>query len=235
MSEYVYETRKLLLKLSGIPVVLEEGSGYTTRRILRRNLKLYELVTESVAASVKKLGEVTSVTPQHINELFMQDIDFLSVEAYRLNYGDDFVFKHQCFFCSFQDSYSLPLGEMEFKLPVCGGLPDPTVSITLPKTKKQIVMGLLTGENEALLMAGSSGQVDIIQGDFLSVRSIDGAPGFDFSDIAALPLSDLLYMRRARADLECGYDPNVDITCTKCGEKNTINVFAHRDFLFPLS
>ena len=120
------------------------------------------------------------------------------------------------------------------KLPQDLDTTDPTISLTLPRSKKAAIVGMLNGHKEAILIEQilTTG-ADLNQGDFLSLRELDGSKDFSYEDVVKLPLADHKAIRSARKKLVCGYDTIITVTCDTCGSKNSINVVMHKDFLLP--
>jgi hypothetical protein len=234
MADYVYETREVVLPIGGQNVKIKEGDGYATRILLKRNKKMFEIISDYLASFVVSIGSLKKVTPAHILDLFVPDQDFLSVECYKLNYGDTFIFNEMCLACGTESEHSFPLADMKFVKPKVEDSRDPSVIVILPKTKKKIKLGLLTGHKEALVMSQIETGIDINQSEFQSIREFDGSTDFSYEDVLHLPLADHRALGKARKDLFCGFDANVKITCPSCSTPSVINVLVHRDFLFPI-
>jgi hypothetical protein len=93
---------------------------------------------------------------------------------------------------------------------------------------------MLTAEKELeLLQQAATTGTDLNQGDFKSLRALDGDITFSFEDVIRLKLADHKAIRKARNKLIAGYDPTAIITCPDCEEQTALNVLLHKDFLFP--
>ena len=232
MAGYVYEQREVVLPIGGQKVTIKEGDGYATRVLLKRNKKMFEVMSDYLALFTVSIGSLKKVTFAHILDLFVPDQDFLSVECYKLNYGDIFNFNEMCLSCGKESEHTFPLDNMKFTKPKIESN-DPTVTVTLPRTKKQVKLGLLTGHKEAVIMSQIETGIDVNQSEFQSIREIDGSSVFTYEDVLHLPLADHKALGKARKELFCGYDANVKIECPLCSAPSIINVLVHRDFLFP--
>jgi len=230
------DTRKLTFHVCKEPVTIKEGDGNVDKILLRKNRKFYEATSEYLAALTQSIGKKTSITKSDIMDLVSGDQTFLSIECYKLNYGDIFEFEYSCPDCNeppgnqFFDLTKLPV----IKLPQDLDTTDPTISLTLPRSKKTATVGMLNGHKEAILIEQilTTG-ADLNQGDFLSLRELDGSKDFSYEDVVKLPLADHKAIRGARKKLVCGYDTIITVTCDTCGSKNSRNVVMHKDFLLP--
>ena len=235
MIDYVYERREIVLPISKKTVVLQEGSGYSERVLLRRGKMLFEAFIDALVPNVVSIGSTTTITAAHILDLFVQDIEALQIEDYKLKHGNEFEFSDVCLNCGETGEHLFDLNDLAFlKLSPDIDSEDPVVTVTLPKTKVSVTLGLLKGSQQLVLLnqASSSG-VDPNQSMFQSIRLLDGSADFSYEDIIALPAKDHKALREARAKLACGYDLNVRVLCPSCGFRYTVNVVSHRDFLLP--
>lgn len=229
------ETRDIALPISGKKIVIREGDGYSTRALLKKNKRIYDSVFDYLASMVVTIDDRPNISRSDVLKLLTPDQEFLSIEAYRLNYGDDFEFEFSCPSCDAESDQIVNLTKLTFielSKELTG--PDPIINITLPKSKKTAVVGMLTGEKELdLLMLAATTGPDINQASFKALRALDGEIDFSFEDVIVLPLADHKAIRKARKKLICGYDTNISVTCPKCEESFVMNILVHRDFLLP--
>jgi hypothetical protein len=229
------ETKEVILPVSKKTVVLKEGDGYTERNLIKNNKKLYQTVPHYIVASIESIdgGEKPSV--KDVQNLLVPDIEALLIEIFKLNNGSEFLFEYVCQSCGKEVEVGIDLDTLEFRK-LKDGLEestDPTIALRLPRTGKTVEVGCLTGKKETILMdLQASGVLDLSQGDYQCLRSIDGSKDFSYEDVVKLPLGDHRAIRRARRNLVCGYDVDVSVTCPECDAKEVINILMQRDFLF---
>jgi hypothetical protein len=228
------ETREITLPISGKVIVIKEGNGYAFRALIKRNKRIFESIYDYLASMVVSIdGRPAGKTD--ILKLLLPDQEYLSIEIYKLCYGDIFDFEFACPSCGKVSQQEFPLDKLEF-VPLADGLtgPDPIITVSLPRRKVQVIVGMLTGEKElTLLQQAATTGADLNQGDFMALRAFDGSIDFSFEDVIKLKLADHKEIRKARNKLICGYDTTAIITCPKCEEQSAINILLHRDFLFP--
>lgn len=231
------DERTFVLPISQQEVTIREADGYTERLLLRRNRKIYEVVPEYLASMIVRMGSKEEVTKKDVLALLTPDQEFLAIECFKLNYGDKFEFDYECPSVGCNQGVverAFNLNDLEFtKLdPELAGT-DPTVTVTLPRSGKVAVIGMLDGKKELMLLEqASNGTLDLVQSAYQAIRSLDGQE-CSYEDIVNLPLADQKAIRKARRKLVCGYDTNIVVTCDECGEKVTINVLMHKDFFLP--
>ena len=233
---FEYEQRELTLPISGYPVTIQEGSGFATRLLLKRGKRGSETIFDYLASLTVSLNGQTKVSAKFLKDLLVPDHEYLAVECHRLCYGDDFEFDVTCPYCSEVTHNTFNWGDVDFIpiSPESSGPPDPTITVTLPRSGSIVEVGILNGHKEAILLnQESTSGVDLNQGDYLSLRSMDSSDGFSFEEVTKLPLADHYAIRKARKKLICGYDTRVVILCTSCGERTRLNLLMHRDFLAP--
>jgi len=229
------ETRNLVFKICKKPFVITEGDGYVDRLLLRKNKKFNDVVSDYLAALTVEIDGKTPVSRDDILNLVSPDQVFLSIQCYMLNYGDVFEFEYNCQECNNSSVQSFDLNSLEFvELPLELQVPDPTIEVLLPRSKKKAVLGMLNGHKESILIQQilTTG-IDLNQGDFLSLRSLDGSTDFSYEDVVKLPLADHKALRKARKQLACGYDTNINVTCDNCGALGSVNILMNKDFLLP--
>jgi hypothetical protein len=229
------ETKEITLPISRKVVVIKEGNGYSFRALIKRNKRIFESIYDYLASMVVSIDGRVNVGKDDVLKLLLPDVEFLSIEVYKLCYGDIFDFDFTCPSCGKTNGQEFPLDKLEF-VPLADGLsgPDPIISIKLPRAKVPAIVGMLTAEKELeLLQQAATTGTDLNQGDFKSLRALDGDITFSFEDVIRLKLADHKAIRKARNKLIAGYDPTAIITCPDCEEQTALNVLLHKDFLFP--
>jgi hypothetical protein len=235
LSQDEREIREITLPISGKKLVIREGDGYSFRALIKRNKRIFESIYDYLASMVVSIDGREGIRKDDILKLLLPDQEYLSIEIYRLCYGDIFDFDFSCPSCSKNSHQEFPLDKLDFT-PLGEGLsgPDPVITIMLPRKKISVIVGMLTGEKELeLLQQAATTGADLNQGDFKSLRAMDGEIDFSYEDVIKLKLADHKEIRKARNRLICGYDATAIVTCPECEEQTTINILLHRDFLFP--
>jgi hypothetical protein len=229
------ETKEIVLPISQKKVVIREGDGYSYRALIKRNKRIFESIYDYMASMVVSIDGKENINRENVLKLLLPDQEYLSIEIYRICYGDVFEFQFTCPACGKTNEQEFPLDKLEF-MPLKEGLtgPDPIINITLPRSKKTAIVGMLTGEKELeLLQQAITTGMDLNQGDYKALRSFDGGVDFSYEDILKLPLADHKAIRKARNKLICGYDPTAIVTCPNCEEQASVNILMHSDFLLP--
>ena len=228
------ETRTVTLPISGKVAVIQEGDGYDDLRILKKNKLPYQTVPDYIAAAVQSLDGDENVRRDQILALFVPDQEFLSIEIFRLKYGDTFTFEMTCK-CGEKCTQSFDLSKLTYTPPPdCAISSDPTLSEMLPRSQKMAVVGMFTGKKEQIVLdLMFAGTPDINQSDYLALRSLGGQTDFTYADVAALKPKDHQVIRKLRSKLICGYDTTLIATCPECGEKTSFNLLMHPNFLLP--
>lgn len=227
---------EVTLPLANFNVVLKEGDGYTDRVLLKKGKRIHELLPEYLLALTKTInGEKPKLSD--IMGLLVPDFEFLLIKAYILNYGDILEFNNVCAECGKVTTQSFDMSTLPM-LPLpkaCSGPPDPTLDLVLPRSKKRARVGFMTVQNDMIFNETylSSGQADLNQGDFLSLRMLEGVDPISYEEVIRLPLMDHKALRKKRRELQAGYDTLVTVQCEHCSAYDVVNVLGLRDFLFP--
>lgn len=229
-------TNEVTLPLSQFFVSIKEGTGYTDRVLLKKGKRIHQLLPEYILALTTSInGEKPKLAD--ITNLLVPDFEFLLIEAYKLNYGDMLEFNNVCGECGKVTLHSFNMNDLQL-LPLpkaCSGPPDPTLDLVLPRSKKRARVGFLTVQSDMIFNETylSSGQADLNQGDFLSLRMLEGEDPVSYEAVVKLPLMDHKALRKKRRELQAGYDPLVTVQCEHCNVYDVVNVLGLRDFLFP--
>jgi hypothetical protein len=229
-------TTRIVLPVSKLEAEIVEGDGYSDRLLLKRNKRIDQLIPDYLASMTKSLGAKKGVSRDDIQDLLLPDSEYLAVETYRVNYGELFDFRYRCSGCNKTIPGDFKLEDLPFMELAAEfqGNPDPTITITLPKSKRVAVVGMLNGHKEELItnQAAQTG-LDLNQADYQSLRSLDGNTEFSFEDVIRLKLADHKAIRKARNKLLTGYDTTIIACCGICETKTSINMLLHKDFLLP--
>jgi hypothetical protein len=229
-------TAEVILPVSSITCEIHEGDGYNDRVLLKKGKRLYQVLPEYLASLITSInGEKAKVAD--VMQFLVPDYEFLLVESYKLNYGNSLSFMNVCSACGQLNKHDVDLSELPL-IPlsedITGG-PDPVIDLVLPRTKKRARIGFLTVQNDMILneQGATSGSTDLNQGDFLSLRMLEGSDPVAYEDVVRLPLMDHKAIRTARRQLQAGYDPLVSLICESCQNYDVSNILGLRDFLFP--
>ena len=233
---YQLAEKELILPISQHVVVIREGDGFATKLLLKRGKRGSETIYDYLASFIVTLDGMEKISAKELKDLLVPDTEYLAIECHRFNYGERFEFDLTCPYCSELTHNAINWATVEY-IPLSSdssGPPDPIVTITLPRSGCVCDIGMLNGHKEAILLnQEASGGLDLNQGDYLSLRSIDGSKSFTYEQVVKLPLLDHYEIRKARKKLVCGYDTRVIVLCPSCGERTRVNLLMHRDFLAP--
>ena len=119
-----------------------------------------------------------------------------------------------------------------------------TFTITLPKTKAQVEVRLLTGHDEKRLMARAKNKqkhnlpeaplTDVMELYIVSVNGSD-APQVKGSLIANMPAIDARYLRNAYKSVVPNFELVQDFACVECDYEQEMEVPFTADFFWPKS
>ena len=229
-------TQEVTTPLGNVSVVLKEGNGYNDRILLKKNKRLHQVLPEYLNSLIASIdGEPIKLDA--VMNLLVPDYEFLLVEAYKVNYGTELEFMNVCSICGQLNKHSIDISELPM-LPLPEDIvsgPDPYVDVVLPRTKRRARVGFLTVKSDMILneQMAAGGAVDLNQGDFLSLRTLEGCDTVTYEAVIKLPLMDHKAIRKARRSLKAGYDPLVSLVCESCQNYDVTNILGLRDFLFP--
>lgn len=228
-------TASFTLPITLLDCEIREGDGHTERLLTKKNKKTFEVFPEFLASIVTRLGEQTNITKDDILDLPVPDSEYIAIESYKLNFGEFFEFDQMCPECGKDGFYKFDLNTLEYIVPPETDVPtDPQLSVKLPRSGYQAVVGVLDGHREQLLLSQiATGSIDMNQADFQCLRSLNGSTEFSYEEVAALKRADHAAIRRARKRLVCGYDTTIEVQCQYCEESIVVNVLTHRNFLLP--
>lgn len=225
--------KSVVTPLAGSQVILREGDGYADRMLSKNANKLSHAIPDYLAFMIVSVDNDSEITRDKVLELLVPDYEYLLIEAYKLNYGDDLEFRRVCRYCGAYDEHSVPIGNLPVVEPPAGhtGGKDPVYTIMLPRTKKKASLGFMKVKNE-LIIADQGDVPDPNQIDYLSLRSIEGVDDLSYESVVGLPLADHKAIRKQKAKMVCGYDPVVSVRCPSCEAVDAVNILGLRDFLF---
>jgi hypothetical protein len=236
--DYDLNSAKVRLPISGAEAVLQE-TATSQERSLMKDVPVHQAHLDFL---MTMLASLNGRKPEEKNvlSLFVPDQEFLLVEASKLIWIDgiwDFRFRCGMPRCSKRDSeQSFDLKKLKLRSLSEGveNPTDPTITVTLPRTKKKAVVGLITGKQERILMedAITNNRINLALSDFQALRSLNGKTEIAFPEVENLPAADKKVLRQTKAKLLCGYNTHIGITCPSCGTPATVNMVMHPDFFF---
>ena len=192
-------TKTFNLPYSKTSVEITEGDGYGDRLFTQKGKRTFEVIPDYIALVVNKLGDIVKPSRDQILDLVVPDQEWISIENYKLNYGDILRLNNLCPRCGDPIVTVQDLSKLE----IIPAPKDPLVRFTLTRTGLKAAVGFLTGHQEQLLLSlEASGNSDPNQADFLALRELDGKPP-TYEDVINLPQRDHMDIREARAKLIC--------------------------------
>jgi len=229
-------TAEVMAPLNGKTYVLVEGTGYSERQLLKKGKRLHQVIPDYLASLISSADGEPCKTSD-VLQLLVPDYEFLLIESYKNCFDSSLSFMNVSSNCGSMNSHIVNLSELPMiPLPEnCTGGTDPVIDIVLPRTKLRARVGFLTVQNDMILneQMSSQGSADLNQGDYLSLRMLEGCDPVSYEDVVKLPLMDHKVIRKARRELVAGYDPLVSLVCESCGNYDVTNILGLRDFLFP--
>ena len=229
-------TTEVITPISQLKIVVQEGTGYNERALLKKGKRLHQVIPDYLASLIAEMDGKPCKTSD-VMQFLVPDYEFLLIEAYKNCFDPFLSFVNVCSNCGQMNSHTVNLSELPMiPLPEnCTGGTDPVIDLVLPRTKLRARVGFLTVQNDMILneQMSSQGSVDLNQGDYLSLRMLEGCDPVSYEDVVKLPLMDHKAIRKARRELVAGYDPLVSLVCESCGNYDVTNILGLRDFLFP--
>ena len=229
-------TTEVITPISQLKIVVQEGTGYNERALLKKGKRLHQVIPDYLASLIAEMDGKPCKTSD-VMQFLVPDYEFLLIEAYKNCFDPFLSFVNVCSNCGQMNSHTVNLSELPMiPLPEnCTGGTDPVIDLVLPRTKLRARVGFLTVQNDMILneQMSSQGSVDLNQGDDLSLRMLEGCDPVSYEDVVKLPLMDHKAIRKARRELVAGYDPLVSLVCESCGNYDVTNILGLRDFLFP--
>jgi len=190
----------------------------------------------------------------NVKDLLTGDRNALTVAARVAGYGADYLTKVECPSCNTEQDFSFDLDEKStvgasFSAEELNGelediqvTDDGTFIVTLPKSETDVEIRLMTGADEEKLEAfqkrkekqghASTALTDTLKMIIIGANGIkDRSQISNFVDI--MPALDSKYLRGVYAELT----PNIDMTqkfqCSKCGERQDLEVPVNYEFFWP--
>lgn len=199
-------------------VVVREMTGEEEEILAARAMPGNKKINMILSRCTTKVGDFNgSMIDKIIPDLTQGDRIYLLIAIRRASLGDEMPFVTKCPQCEQDARFILDLADLETVQ-----MNDPrirTYELELPKTKKKVVMRVLTGRGEEAIGKASNRGKDVIStAIFARVDSIDEKPP-TMRDLKNLPLVDRNFLQNSWEDHEGGVDTEVQIDCPSCGRE----------------
>ena len=218
-------------------IILREMTGEEEDMMDDDNLVVTERITGILASCCLKIGNVEDADT--IRDIISGEIkdglpftgaDRLAMLLFlrRVSVGDTYKFEQKCPHCdALNKNRAVRLDELEIKYVA---RPDKRkVKVTLPRSKKEVVLKVLTGVDEVKITQLKA-EKDIRSLAMIArIESINGEalvrnPRANLPILKQLPLIDRQYLRRVYDMMEGSVDTDIEVRCSKC----------QKDFVFEL-
>lgn len=223
-------TRVITLPVSQYQATIREGDGYAEKMLFAQEDKLHLAYPDFWAMLTLELNG-KKPDRDDILRLVLPDQRTLAIDIFKLSYGNMLKLTAKCGKCGKPANYDVDLNKLPFKsLPEGLAPPDPVRKLKLPRDKRIVTLGYITGAQE--IEEADSEDFDPNRNDFKWIRHIEGKDKVSYEDVVALPLMDHKAIREVIAEMACGYDTMVNFKHS-CGRINTQNVLTDPSFLMP--
>lgn len=223
-------TRVITLPVSHYQATIREGDGYAEKILFAQEDNIHLAYPDFWALLTEELNG-KKPDRDAILSLVIPDQRALAIEIFKLSYGSTLKLTAKCSKCGLPANYKVDLNKLPI-VPLPEGLlpPDPTIKIKLPRDKRTVTIGYITGHQE--IEEADSPNFDPNRNDFKWVRSIEGKDKISYEDIVSLPLMDHKAIREVMSEMTCGYDTSVTFK-HGCGKMMTQNILSDPSFLMP--
>ena len=224
-------TKDIVLPISQLSASIKEGDGWNEKILFSQGEKIHLTLPDYWASLTTKLGDKQKPTGDDILDLTLPDQHTLAIEIFKLSYGNILELRWTCAGCNKKAKYKVDLDTLEFIPPPEGAVPpDPTFEILLPRSKRRVRLGYVTGRKEQEEF--DAGTFDPNRADFRVIRSIEEIAKVSYEDVLNLPLMDHKVIREKVKDMECGYVTDVSFKHS-CGAERSVNILLDPSFLVP--
>lgn len=214
---------------SGIEAELKEMTGQeeellTNQRLLRSG----DAINLVIKNCLVRLGDETSVTTKHVEDLLSGDRLFLLVKLRQISLGDSVDLELQCTnaVCKNRNYLSIDLEGLE----TTSYTEEREFAFTLPASKQVVKFTHLDGNKEKRLAALK--EPNISSAMMMRIVSVDGKPPSK-KILADMSMRDRSALRMEMSRVDAGIDTTVDCDCEQCGTKLKTRLEAEPAFLFP--
>jgi hypothetical protein len=196
-------------------VVVSEMTGEDEETLAAKNMTTTKKINKILIRCTQSVGTLSG---QQLNfvipELTQGDRIFLLMAIRRASLGDEMPFETTCPQCKEAARFIVDLKDLGVKK--MANPAQRTYPLTLPKTKKKVLMKVLTGRGEEAIAQAVQKSKDIITtAIFARVESIDDKP-IVMKDLLSLPLIDRNFLRNSWEDNEGGVDTSIQVDCPSC-------------------
>jgi hypothetical protein len=224
-------TKDIVLPISKLGASIKEGDGWNEKILFSQREKIHLALPDYWASLTTKLGEKVKPSGDDILDLTLPDQHTLAIEIFKLSYGNILELRWVCAGCSKKAKYTIDLDTLDFiPPPPDAAPPDPTFEVFLPRSKRRVRIGYVTGRKEREELDAES--FDPNRADLRSIRSIEDVTTVSYEDVLNLPLMDHRVLREKVKEIECGYVTDVSFKHS-CGNERTVNILLDPSFLVP--
>lgn len=196
-------------------VTVSEMTGEDEETLAAKNMTTTKKITKILSRCTESIGPYSG---QQVNfivpELTQGDRVFLLIAIRRTSLGDEMPFETTCPSCKEVARFVVDLKDLGVKK-----MEDPkrrTYPLILPKTKKKVMMKVLTGRGEEAISQAVQKWKDVIStAIFARVESFDDKP-IVMKDLLNLPIMDRNFLRNSWEDNEGGVDTSIQVDCPSC-------------------
>lgn len=199
-------------------VVVSEMTGEDEETLVAKNMTTTKKLTKILTRCTESIGPFSG---QQVNfiipELTQGDRVYLLLAVRRTSLGDEMPFETTCPQCKEAARFVVNLSELGIKK--MANPKERTYPLMLPKSKKQVVMKVLTGRGEEAISQAITKWKDVVSTSiFARVESMDNKP-IVMKDLLNLPLQDRNFLRNSWEDHEGGVDTSIQATCPACNNE----------------
>lgn len=228
---YEYRKIEVVPPVLQLPIVLKETNAFGELNIYSEFASPVEALVEYWMSAIVSIGDNKSPTKDDFYKLTEPDRIFVGIENFKLSVSDELTLTGPCAGCGEPANFKIDLKKLDL-LPIPDGAtpPDPTFTLTLPRTKHVVVVGYRTGYQELEEMKVKD--FNPSRTTWRAIRSVDGDPKVKLSQIMEWPLADHIELRKFILEKQCGYDTRVKFIHS-CGRRLTMNLITDPSFLTP--
>jgi hypothetical protein len=220
--------KTIVLPISNYVAAIREADGYADRLLFSKRNNFTKAYPEYWAHCCKEL-DGKKPTAADILNLLLPDQNFLSIEIFKLSYGDNLDLETVCLGCGKEIGVTVDLSKLVLRpLPDNATPPNPEWEFKLPKSGKKVKYGYTTLSQE---FEDANAVFNPTRDLFKHIRSIDGKPPI-YTDLEKIQSSDLKALRKTMLKKATGYDSMVDVTCVHCSKEVQVNILLDPGFLF---
>lgn len=205
-------------------IEVREMTGEEEEILAAKNMPVIKKLNKILARCTVAIGSFRdqSDIERIIPDLTQGDRVYLLFAIRRVSLGDDMPLFVKCPQCEQESHVTIDLSDLEVKK-----MADPKIRVyteTLPKTKKKVVLKVLSGRGEEAISKAATTGKDLISYAILTrIETMDGKPA-SIRDLKALPLADRNFLRDVWEDHEGGINTELTVACAQCDHEFDTNM-----------